>query len=201
MASPALLNILQKKLESRVEVANETSVNRTLTELSSSSLLFFRNCNDSSYILPARCLKIIIERCNHCNFILQGEVSTGTLEMINSEGVVLDVQTLVATISIDGSHNFRLSFAEKRFMQWVVTTNSSTEFELKIQDEVHVVNTGPETEEGGEILQYVTFFERSSGQLKTEKAVREGGGYLTPSSLNEAAQQRLESNLRILMNR
>jgi len=181
-------------------------------------LLYFSNCKNCTFTISNLIAKVIIEYCSECEFIIQGTVITGTMEIIGGNSHKIYIGGLLSTTTIDGNHNSTIYFAKPWIRQTAVYTAKCTGIVLHfLVPDVEVIehlnfsvdqesrsftiqNSNQYNDDNTE--QYVTHLiklhDDQDLELITERVIREGLGYATTQREKEIADARDEKNQLIL---
>jgi len=154
-------------------------------------LLFFQNCTNSHFTVRGKLAKIIIEVSKDCHFVIEAITMTGTVEIINSNNVTVNLATEIGTITVDKTTGVNLSVTNSK-KNWntktsALWTNKANDITLSLHAPFpqQIQNFGHSADcishnvnvNGNDIDQFKTHLQ--SGNFSTEMVVREGAGYAT----------------------
>jgi len=182
-------------------ITDEKEQNRTISEHSPVSCLYFQKCQDSQYTIEGRCAKILIDGCKNCKFLINGKIVTGTFDIWRCNDVDLKINVDIGTLQVDICNNLSITFNEKETVQSIVWTNS---YNLNLDfnnghDHKLVTGMDQKMEELPNITdkdQFIVRFVKE--KLLSEQIIRLKNGF--PSTQRETVEfeRKQEENLRKL---
>ena len=94
--------------------------------LPSLPVVTIRSCSDSNVTVPTSvcAVKLSIEGCKNCKFIIHGKVITEMLELWRCDSCELHVATPMKTIQIDGSADVLLEYTKSAFFDRLYTSGA-----------------------------------------------------------------------------
>eukprot|EP01098_Paradermamoeba_levis_P010671 TRINITY_DN448_c0_g1_i2.p1 TRINITY_DN448_c0_g1~~TRINITY_DN448_c0_g1_i2.p1 ORF type:complete len:295 (-),score=100.12 TRINITY_DN448_c0_g1_i2:148-1032(-) len=139
-------------------------------------MLFSKKSNLQLKIEGDSPIKVVIEACENCTFSIHTELMSGTLEVINSEGVNVEFYVAVPTIVIEGGKNNQVWFQSPELVTDIISCNNeslsltpsstSASFFVDSLGDFPALSIHP-------LQQLITHF--VEGKLITEKVSRENG--------------------------
>jgi len=202
MAQPKIAFSLPKRSESFV--VGESNQNKEITSSKPNELIYLSHCNQGSYKCLGKLAKFIVEGCSDCKINLDCLILTGTVEVINSKNIVLEMKSIVPTIVVEKTQGCQLNVPTgwgKSKGQGSLFTSSCQDISVVSDGKTYQVQTPDETtilvpEKTNIVVQYISRFFKN--ELNTEVVIREGGGYATTVAEKELADKKLEADLKIL---
>jgi len=88
-------------------------------------LALFSNCSDSHYVIQDKTKKVIMENCHNVTLTINGKVLSNSLELINSNNLIVHVNVPVLTVTCDNVHGVALHFHtldDFQLIAWAGTT-------------------------------------------------------------------------------
>jgi len=164
--------------------------------------LYFKNCQDCTYVVNSMCTKVMIESCVNTKITFDKKIITNMIEVWKCEGVNLFVNTDIGTFQVDLCKNLAIQMKSMQMFKSLVWAGAH-DLSLSFEDSTeHKLNTGfaqmqtqyPDLNEHTD--QFIVRFIK--GKLLTEQIVRLKNGY--PTTEREAAEfdKRQEENLQKL---
>ncbi|CAG8670979.1 3732_t:CDS:2, partial [Acaulospora colombiana] len=114
------------------------------SQISSTSTIFLRLCDDVEYTVDCTCTKIMIEECKNLVLIVNDKIITSMIEVWKSDNITLKLKTQVHTIQVDQCGSIRIQYESVENFHSVVW-NNTREIELKLSEggeEKYTLSTG-----------------------------------------------------------
>jgi NAD-dependent SIR2 family protein deacetylase len=169
-------------------------VNHTNEELSCSpkpsDLVYIRSCTSCTVTIGAMAAKCIVEACKDVTVRIEKRLCAGMLEIINSSGVVVDInpQFKLPTITIDLSNDVCLKYHLPQMIGCVYTTSCR---DVRVCLDPPYKETHPlDLPAPEDTSQYVS--EYKINKMKVDKVIREGAGYPTTAEKKERDDKKQE---------
>ncbi len=155
--------------------------------------IMVRNCSDCSFRVTANTVvKMVLLECENVSVIVGGRILTGVLEIINCKNVSIAAVRALPTIQIDNSQGVVIGFVAPALSGSIVASaNSSLSVAPRkdLEPERVVFGAVPDGEYWQGMTQFLTRVQEDC-TLLTELVVREGAGYATTQREKDAADAR-----------
>eukprot|EP01133_Synstelium_polycarpum_P013745 gene13745-16213_t len=171
--------------------------------VSPKATLYFKNCKDSTYVITARSVKIMIEACQRCTFTFRGRIFTNTIEAWKTVDLTMNIlNDQCKTLQVDMTSRMSVNFDSRQSLHQIVWSGVN-DMKLRFVDEPNFLyTTGFEQMK----VQYPTgnlsfsvdqFNTRViKGELLTEQIVRLANGYPTTEREAQEFDNNSEANAR-----
>lgn len=138
-------------------------------------VLLISNCKQSKVIAHGTCIKVVIERCQNCEIILDAKLISGLLEIVHSSGIKLTVATKIPTICVDLSDGVSIAFDQQKGAKLEKLFSAKTKsVSIKRDAQAGTLENIEDATDLDVAVQNVSHI-TSEGKLITEKVIRENG--------------------------
>ncbi|KAJ1556656.1 hypothetical protein HK405_002222, partial [Cladochytrium tenue] len=186
----------------------------------SNSTLYLRDLTDCTVLIADPCVKLLVENCARCRFIVRARVLTRTLDVWRTTDSSFEIGTPVMTIQNDICDSTTYAFsstADFGIMAWSDSTAVSVTFAdapeaggtfgLLPEDQdadaaaAAAAERGPHPDVASaaasvDVVQHLV--KMDAGRLRSERVIRLAGGYATTSSEDREFVRRRDANLAII---
>jgi len=177
--------------------SNQITVEAQEIEIESNNqLLYFLNCKSSKITVPktkAPSIKVIIDGCIDTLIELNSSILTNTIEIINSNGLVLKLNTKAFTIQCDQSKSVNIQISERKFFQTLVSSQAE-ELNIIVENDNHSVPLLRFLDQEANPLTSQILTHYVNEEIMSEFIVREGEGYISTKRLNEEYKIEAQKN-------
>eukprot|EP01128_Nolandella_sp_AFSM9_P012360 TRINITY_DN9201_c0_g1_i1.p1 TRINITY_DN9201_c0_g1~~TRINITY_DN9201_c0_g1_i1.p1 ORF type:complete len:381 (-),score=140.42 TRINITY_DN9201_c0_g1_i1:65-1207(-) len=161
---------------------------------------YFKNNKNSTFKFARNVasVKIMIEHCENCKFLLQGPILTTVVEIWRCDNTKVLVDTQVNTLQVDLNNNLEITYKHKKFLGSLVQAGIHG-LSIKFEDHPELdfesgydvlVKETPEINDQTD--QFITRF--VEGELLTEEIIRYADGYHTTEREKAARDDELIKN-------
>lgn len=205
-------NGFTQKMNQKIKIISEKNQTKLFTDkdIDSTETLFFKNCENSKYVVGAMSTKVCIERCKDCTFIFNGKVITQVQELWNNINVKVVNNTTIKTVQVDLCNGADVCFDKTENFNrvvWAATENLKIHFKEK-EAAHHIVDTGitemkklnPTINEKVDqfIVRLIKNKVTEKIDLRNELIIRLDNGFPTTEREEREFQRRQEANLQKL---
>jgi len=179
-------------------------------DIDTAETLFFKNCENSKFVVGAMSTKVCIERCKDCSFVFNGKVITQVQELWNNINVKVLNNTTIKTVQVDLCNGANVCFDKTdnfNRVVWAASENLKIHFKEK-GAEHHIVDTGitemkklnPTINEKVDqfIVRLIKNKVTEKIDLRNELIIRLDNGFPTTEREEREFQRRQEANLQKL---
>jgi len=207
-------NGFTQKMNQKIKIISEKDLTKLYTDkdIDSSETLFFKNCENSKFIVGANAMstKICIERCKDCSFIFNGKVITQVQELWNNVNVNVVNNTTIKTVQVDLCNGATVLFDKtENFNRVVWAASERLKIHFKEKEAAHhIVDTGitemkklnPTINEKVDqfIVRLIKNKVTEKIDLRNELIIRLDNGFPTTEREEREFQRRQEANLQKL---
>jgi len=199
-------------MNQKIKIISEKNQTKLFTDkdIDSTETLFFKNCENSKYVVGAMSTKVCIEKCKDCTFIFNGKVITQVQELWNNINVKVVNNTTIKTVQVDLCNGANVCFDKTENFNrvvWAATENLKIHFKEK-EAAHHIVDTGitemkklnPTINEKVDqfIVRLIKHKVTEKIDLRNELIIRLDNGFPTTEREEREFQRRQEANLQKL---
>ncbi|ORX84047.1 hypothetical protein BCR32DRAFT_266614 [Anaeromyces robustus] len=205
-------NGFQQKMNQKIKLIEGQKLTKLFTDkdVESSETLFFKNCEDSKFVVGAMSTKVCIEKCKNCSFIFNGKVITQVQELWNNINVNVVNNTTIKTVQVDLCNGVDFCFDKTdNFNRVVWAASEKLKIHFKEKEAAHhIVDTGitemkklnPTINEKVDqfIVRLIKNKVTEKIDLRNELIIRLDNGFPTTEREEREFQRRQEANLQKL---
>jgi len=205
-------NGFQQKMNQKIKLIEGQKLTKLFTDkdIESTETLFFKNCEDSKFVVGAMSTKVCIEKCKNCSFVFNGKVITQVQELWNNINVNVVNNTIIKTVQVDLCHGVDLCFDKtESFNRVVWAASEKLKIHFKEKEAAHhIVDTGitemkklnPTINEKVDqfIVRLIKNKVTEKIDLRNELIIRLDNGFPTTEREEREFQRRQEANLQKL---
>jgi hypothetical protein len=205
-------NGFTKKMNQKIKLISGKDQSKFFTDkdVESSETLFFKECENSKFVIAAMSTKVCIEKCKDCSFVFNGKVITQVQELWNNINVNVLNNTVIKTVQVDLCNGADICFDKTDSFNrvvWAATEKLKIHFKEK-EAAHHVVDTGisemkklnPSINEKVDqfIVRLIKNKVTEKVDLRNELIIRLDNGFPTTEREERDFQRRQEANLQKL---
>jgi len=205
-------NGFTQKMNQKIKLITGNGQTKLFTDkdIDSAETLFFKNCENSKFVVGAMSTKVCIERCKDCSFVFNGKVITQVQELWNNINVKVLNNTTIKTVQVDLCNGADVCFDKTdnfNRVVWAASENLKIHFKEK-GAEHYIVDTGitemkklnPTINEKVDqfIVRLIKNKVTEKIDLRNELIIRLDNGFPTTEREEREFQRRQEANLQKL---